>query len=1400
MKTIFWMTGIYGRLWLITILLASALRAQASLPEQYRFSVLDIHSGLTHNQVNCFFKDQTGYIWIGTAAGLNRFDGSELRVFRYDSHDSTSINGNIINAIFEGPGGEIWVNTSNGLNIYDSEKESFNKEWEALSKRYGLPGASIEHIFKDSKGNYWFIQTGFGVTRYNPSLGTSRTFKHAFNGKGGIGSNYLTDIQEDSKGNVWLMHRNGILEKLDKESLEVTEQYGFFYERYDQQLLSYKFMIDSDDDLWVYLPSDSKGIFYFNHRQKEFLHFHQHSTNLKISTNLVKGAVEESKGIIWVGTDLGGINVIDKNDFSVSQVLHNSENKHSLVHNSIYALYKDREGIIWVGAYKNGVNYYHKNIIRFKYYKNYASMPESLPYADVNCFAEDEKGNLWIGTNGGGLLYLDRFTGKFTQYKHDPNDKTSISSNVIVSLLMAPDKTLLIGTYLGGLNRFDGKNFLHYQGETPNGDGLASDNIWELMKDKEENVWIGTVSNGVVVYNLSTGDFHQYKSGEDANTIKNSYVVTICEDRNGRIWVGGNEGVDVIDRTSGRIKSYQNDPENPESLISDRVLWIYNDSHNNIWIATEEGLELFDEKTDTFLHFTEKDGLPHHAILTILEDDNRNLWLSTPNGLSNLILDAKGDRQEIKVRGYHENDGLQGMAFNENAALKLKTGELVFGGANGFNIFDPKSLVMNTSTPKVVFTDFQLFNKSLGIGEKQKGDVILNKSIAETEHITLAHNQNFFSIEFSSISFFQPEKNKYKYKLIGFDEDWHESDNSNRRVTYTNLDPGEYEFRVLASNNDGVWADQEKSLAITVLAPFWKTPEAYGLYFVFILLCLYTGRRMMLERERAKFQIQQERREAKQMHELDLMKIRFFTNVSHEFRTPLSLILTPIEKLLGQTKADDVNRKQFIVIQRNAKRLLNLVNQLLDFRKIEVEGIKLHTSEGNIIKFIEESVHSFSDLSEKKNIALTFHTDIEVMHASFDMDKLEKILFNLLSNAFKFTPENGNIAVEVSCAPSDDMSVLSNDKKLIIKVKDDGIGVPKENQERIFERFFRNDMPKSFVNQGSGIGLSITKEFVRIHGGEIMVESEVNKGSCFIVMLPLKTVEMEGNEADKVEEIVPYQYPSKTQDINPRKKAKVLLVEDSEDFRFYLKDNLSVHFEVIEAKHGKEGWQRLLSHMPELIISDLMMPEMNGIELCKKVKSDARTSHIPFIMLTAHAGEEAKLKGINIGANDYMTKPFNFEILLSRIRNLISERQQLQKVLEKKISVETSAIEIVSADDKLIQDAIKIVEENLEDTELSVEMLSKELGMSRANLYKRMVALTGRSPVEFIRKIRLQRAAQYLEKSQLTVAEIAYKVGFNSTKYFTKYFKREFNTLPSMYAAEQKKEKPQQKSLKAETS
>ncbi|GAB3535618.1 hypothetical protein GCM10027443_25160 [Pontibacter brevis] len=1378
----------------ILLLLGNLYQVLAAVPEQYRFSLLDINNGLSHNQIKSFLKDSKGFLWVGTASGLNRYDGYKFKVFKYNSNDTSSLVNNDITKLFEGPEGKIWVQTSTETCIYDPETEKFLRYNKGAVKKYGLPDAAVEDIVQDADGRFWFISKGKGITRYNPTDGSSVRLTHIFNNKHTLSTNDVSAIRQDSKDNLWVIHRNGILEKINSKTLQVVERNDDIYQKFNQEQLYYSLTVDSDDDLWVHLQNVPGGVFFYDHATKLLAHFHKNAPRLQLNNNVVRGVVEGAKGKIWIGTDHGGINEIDKQDLSVNYIRHNPELDKSLSHNSINTLYKDNEGIVWIGTFKKGVNYYHPNNIRFPHIKHQSSVSNSLPYNDVNAFVEDARGNLWIGTNGEGLLYWDRAAGTYTRYKHDASKPNSLSSDVIVSLLIDRDNTLWVGTYLGGLNRFDGAGFTHYKNDPRDPRSLSDDSIWEMYEDQQGNLWLGTLRGGLELFDRRNNVFRHSRSGEGEFPVHCDYLSSIVEDGKGNLWVGGGYGIDVFNRETGKSTYFSHDPKDPASLISNNITFILRDSEQNIWIGTSEGLDLYDEKTNSFRHYTVADGLPSNTIVAIVEDKAKSLWISTPNGVSNMILDRKGEIT-ASFKNFDELDGLQSKAFNENAAYLTSKGEVVFGGPNGLNIFKPESIGENSISPRIVFTDFQLFNKSVEAGKAVDGRLLFSKAIPETQAIALKHNENVFSIEFAALNFFHPEKTKYRYKLEGFDKEWHTVNNTTRRVTYTNLDPGEYEFKVMASNNDGVWNNEGVSMHITVLAPFWLTTEAYAVYFVLAVVLLILARRKVLQRARAKFLIEQERREAQQLHELDLMKIKFLTNVSHEFRTPLTLILAPIERLLKNTKDKD-QLQQFEMINRNAKRLLNLVNQLLDFRKIEVEEINLYPSEGNVVKFVEATVNSFSDLSEKKNITLTFKANVPELQASFDMDKLEKILFNLLSNAFKFTPDYGFINVELNCYDNDSSS--AGIKILELKVRDSGIGIAKENHKKVFERFFQDVVPGNMVNQGSGIGLSIAKEFVKIHGGIITLDSAPGQGSCFTVTIPVKEIipmpaleaaEEVKEEKEHAEQEIVAVAPGKLQTSSYLDNAPVvLLVEDSEDFRFYLKDNLKEHFTIIEARDGKEGWQKALAHMPDLIVSDLMMPEVNGIDLCKKIKADSRTSHIPFVLLTAHASEDKKLDGLNIGANDYVTKPFSFDLLLSRIKNLITQRELLQKVFEKKISVQTSEEKIVSLDDKLVQNAIKTVEENLSNPDFSVEVLSKELGVSRVHLYKKLLAITGRSPVEFIRMIRLQHAAQLLEKSQLTVAEVAYKVGFNNRKYFTKYFKDEYKTLPSQYAESKQKE------------
>jgi signal transduction histidine kinase/ligand-binding sensor domain-containing protein/DNA-binding response OmpR family regulator len=1363
---------------LLGLLLLFPLLVCRAQPEHYQFRHLNINQGLSHNQVNCFFKDKKGFLWIGTISGLNRFDGYNVKTYFNDPDNTSSVGDNFINRIFELPDLRLGIVTSVGFSIYDPETEAFSTEVDFLDETYKVRGADLSNVVSDSIGQYWFIHRSSGIVVYNPREKESVQLRHVAGNAFSISSDSVADYA-CGKGDHWIIHANGTLEKItfDKETPRVSYRNTFLKDLNKGRILNYSIVVDHDGDLWIYVRNFPQGIYYFNAATRKLQHYDHRTSPVRLSSDIVSSVVVEDNGMIWIATDHGGVNVIDKRDFSVHYILNRPEEERSIGQNTISTIYRDDEGILWLGTFKKGVSYYHKNLIRFPLYKHYPLSKSGLPYGDVNRFVEDKSGNLWIGTNGGGLIYFDRKKNTFKQYLHDPNDNNSISSNVIVSLCIDHQQNVWIGTYYGGLNRFDGKRFYHYTHDPLDPGSLSDQNVWEIFEDTRRRLWVGTMHGGLNLYDDNTNTFSHYRQS-DVNSVKSDYIPVITEDKSGNIWIGTAQGVDMLERQSGRFFHYGHTKEKG-SLGDDFIFDIKEDSRGRIWIATRNGLNIFDRDSKTFSELKAKDGLPSNTILTILEDNAGTIWLSTANGLCNVIATETKSGLTFKFRNYDEADGLQGKQFNENAAFKTRSGELIFGGANGFNIFKPEQLSLNNTPPAVLISDFQLYNESVQPGEEINGEVLLQTSITSTREIVLQPDQNVFAIEFVALNFFNPEKNQYQYKLSGSHAEWLKADAKSRKVSFTNLAPGTYTFTVKASNNDGFWNNKGASVKIRVLPPFWKTRTAFVFYCLFVIGGLLVTRKLIQKRERLKFERVQERQEAIRMHELDMMKIKFFTNVSHEFRTPLTLILTPLEKMIQQTK-DAVQQQQFQLIQRNAKRLLNLVNQLLDFRKLEVQELKLNPSEGDIIRFLHDTVYSFSDLSEKKDIKLTFSSTVPTLETMFDQDKLEKIIFNLLSNAFKFTPEHGAVTVTA------DLENAMGGKVLKLKFQDTGIGIPADKLERIFDRFFQNELPKTLLNQGSGIGLSITKEFVKIHGGTISVESEVGKGSTFLVELPV--TEVASHTVPSSETVDDYMPAPVLEENTYSKKPVLLIVEDNEDFRFYLKDNLKGEYKVIEARNGNEGWKMALENLPDLIVSDVMMPELNGIELCKKIKSDSRTSHTPVILLTARSGEEQKMEGFESGADDYVTKPFNFEILVSRIKNLITLRQKFHKGFPAQLDVKASELKITSLDEKFIQKAIKCVEDHVSDPDFSVEELSRELGISRAHFYKKVMALTGKSPLEFIRVIRLQQAAQLLKKSQLTVAEVAYKVGFNNPKYFARYFKEEYKVLPSAYAAASKKE------------
>ena len=1364
---------------IILLLTVSSLRVPAQ-ERQYQFERLTMEDGLSHHTVNDVLRDSTGFVWFATSSGLNRFDGYNVKVFRSAPGDTTSLIVDDVSRMFEGPDGKMWLYTHAGNSVYDPHTESFQRNTDALLRSLSIYPGLIPFIFKDSEGLFWFVHYNSGLFRYDPRKKQTVRLEHTSDHTS-IAGMQMSAITEGNENHIWIVHQNGVFEKLNKGTMKIVYRNEELKNRFRDNSYAYDIMVDSDGEVWLYNDSNY-GCFRFDPTTERIIDYNT-SSPLALNSNIVRKIVEGTKGMIWIATDHGGLNILNKEENSITYVLHNEDDGRSLIQNNINSMYKDGDGIVWLGTYRDGVCYYHENIFRFQLYKHNRSNPEGLPFPEVNVFAEDQKGNLWIGTNGGGLLYFDRISKSYKQYRNDPRNPNSLSNNVIVSLLLDHEGILWIGTYYGGLNRFDGKNFTRYRHDPNDPKSIADDNIWEIFEDANHNLWMGTLKGGVTVLNRQKNEFFHYRSGE-VNSIHTPYVPTLMQDKAGNMWMGTGYGLEVLQRESGRFVHYLNDPANPTTISNNKILALLEDSRGMIWIGTHAGLNLYDKQTNTFRAFQEKDGLQHNLILTLVEDNDRNIWFSTPSGLTKLIVREAHDGYNFLFRNFDKKDGLQPGAFHENAVLKCSTGELVFGGSSGFNVFRPADLTKSFAAPSVVFTDFQIFNKSVGIGEEVNGNLILPAAVSEVRHIELKPANNVFSIEFAALDFFHPDKTQYRYIMEGFNKDWLTTSPNERKVTFTNLDPGHYVFKVNASDSDGVWHNVPATLRITVLPPFWKSNTAFFLYALFIVGGLMFVRWIILTRERMKNNIKYERIEAQRMHELDLMKIRFFTNISHEFRTPLTLILAPVEKMLAQSE-DPESTRQFQLIHRNARRLLNLVNQLLDFRKMEVKEIQFNPSEGDIVTYVRELVFSFSDLSEKKNISLSFNSELTELQTFFDQDKVEKIIFNLLSNAFKFTPENGNVTVSVSTSQREGRDYLQ------IEVRDTGIGIPADKLGSIFERFFQHETPDSVVNQGSGIGLSITQEFVKVHGGFIQVHSEVGKGSTFQVWLPVAPLnspavaESADDSPDHEEEV------DEMHEAGADSRPILLLVEDNEDFRSYLKDNLKTTYHIIEAPNGKVGWEKALAGIPDLIVSDVMMPEMDGYELCRKVKNDAHTSHIPVILLTARTAEEQKMEGFGAGANDYITKPFNFDILQARIRNLITDRQALQKHFPKMLEVKASEIQVTTHDEKLIRSSIEIVEQNLTNKDFSVEELSRHLGMSRVLLYKKLLALTGKTPIEFIRTIRMQRAAQLLEKSQYTISEVAYQVGINNPKYFAKYFKDEYNMLPSAYAAEKRAKKTQ---------
>jgi signal transduction histidine kinase/ligand-binding sensor domain-containing protein/DNA-binding response OmpR family regulator len=1360
----------------------------AAQNSDFKFRHLNSSNGLSNNQITTIHKDRYGFLWFGTISGLNRYDGHSFKVYKNIPGEKETIPFNNIQNIFEDHLGYLWImSQDNLLTFFDPHKDVFFDDHYLFEGEEGLPREFVSDLVIGNDSNLWVSTNGYGVFKVDAVTEEITNFSANECERYSLNSNFVTDLFLSKDSILYTVDAFGVVETIDVGTGKVEQVYQPVALSKLVKPDYYSVFIDDEGDIWIFSEQSDLGLFLYDREDEQEIHFSEKGGRFHLSSNIVTGIIQDQKNRIWVSTDHGGLQIIDKKDFSVRGVQKQKGLSNGLTQNSVTSILRDDSGTIWIGTYKEGVNYYHPDLFNFRLYSHNPLTDDGLPANDIDCFAEDDEGNLYIGTNGNGLIYFDREATDYRVFRAKPGNPDSLSHDVIVSLLFDSQDRLWIGTYYGGLNCYDGNTFKRYVHDPDDPASIADNRIWKIFEDSEGRIWIGTLGGGLDLLDENNNRFLHYRDG-DLNSVNSNFILTIDEDSDGNLWFGTSYGINVLNRTTGRFSHISANPGKQNALSHPIVLSILEDQRGLMWFGTRNGLNMYNPHTREFKLFLERDGLPDNNILNLQEDEEGNIWMSTLNGLSKLELkENEEDDYTYSFINYDLLDGLQGREFNEHSSYETSAGELLFGGPNGFNLFKPGNITKNSYKAPVLLTELRLFNKKVDVGDRLDNTLVLDKPLFITDTLELKHNQNVFSVEFSGMGYFHPEKIKYQYKLENFNDQWVATESDNRQATYTNLNPGTYKFLVRSRvGEDGSLSDAT-SLLIIVKPPFYATKYAYGAYIIlFAGLVVFFGF-VIRRREKIKYERHRELMEHQRIHEIDAMKIKFFTNISHEFRTPLTLIISPLEKLMKEIQDAGI-KEQLKLVSRNARRLLALVNQLLDLRKMEVQGIVLNRSKADIVAFVKDVAISFSDLFESKSIDFTVSSNVSELTVSFDPDKLEKIIFNLLSNAFKYSNEQGIVKLKLDYSKSGGSGESSARTQIVrLSVSDNGIGIPPEKQDEIFERFFQVNGGKGEDNLGSGIGLAITKEFVRLHGGEIRVNSAPGQGSEFVVDLPaLQDEDISVSEPCKMVEKTSAQFLKKQDSElvgSGKEKPLLLIVEDNEELRAYLKNNLRKKYRVAEAVNGNDGLEKANTILPDLIVSDIMMPGIDGVEMCRKLKADTKTSYIPVILLTAKVSGEEEVEGLEAGADDYIAKPFNYEVLELKLQKLIEARQLFQEKLKKQhFEISPGEIGVSSLDEKFIKKATKFVEKNLSDTELSVEGFSKEMGVSRGHLYNKINALTGKTPSEFIRIMRLKRGAQLLGKSQLTVGEIAFKVGFNDPKYFSRYFKDEFGVSPSEYA------------------
>ncbi|RZM24148.1 MAG: response regulator, partial [Pedobacter sp.] len=1231
---------------LFTVHVSLRLAAQQ---QRLSFQHIGVEQGLSNSAVESIYRDSKGLMWFGTRNGLNRYDGTRVTVFRNDIHNNGSIGENLVREIYEDSQKRLWIATNRGLDL-------FNREMETFSHFYpGNERVGVWTICEDSSGKLW-VGTSVGLMHFDPKQ--KKFVKWQVSGM--VPTWRINKITEDRNGALWIGTEKGLY-RLNTARNQLR---SFPVKKGDPGALQgsrvHDILEDSKGRIWIGMSEG--GLANYNPTTGSFSTYQSSTTKplISLAHNDVDCITEGSPGVLWIGTENGGLSVLDIEKGTFSNYRPDRQDPGSISHDSIHAVYKDSQGNIWIGTWAGGVNLYSPSILKFPLYNKF---PNSSSTGVESIFC-DSKGIIWFGTVGNSLYRYDPVEKK---YSHFPNPNNDRFPTTIYAIREFNDDSLVLATRRGGMAFFDKRTetFTHLRAKRGDSTSIAGDELITICVDNKRNVWCGGWEIGLSRYSSNSKKFTNYRHKQtDKKSLSSNQIYTIFEDRFHSIWIGTEDGgLDLYNPKSNTFTHFVSKSGDRNSIGSNTVFSLFEDSKGRFWVGTANGLNLFDRKNGTFKSFSGKNGLPKDAINSIEEDKTGKLWLGTDRGLYSF------DPKDNSVKQFYLKDGLQGHTFLHNAAARDLQGNLYFSGYKGLNIFDPAKLKYDGHIPIVMLTDLSVGNRPVQIGSE---DPALVRPIGDLKELVLSYKHSVFAIDFAALSYSSPANNSYAYKMEGFDRDWNFI-GSSHTASYTRLDPGEYTFRVIASNSDGLWNREGTSLKIIITPPFWET---FWFRTLVIVLLAYVAYLLLSYRRKQELRALEESKRI----EVQTLQLKFFTNISHEFRTPLSLILGPLETLMGDKSVENTHYYHSVMM-RNANRLMNLINELMDFSKIEAGVLRLQVTENNVGSFVVQITEDYRPQAAQREIA--YEVNINVAdHAWFDRQMMEKIILNLISNAFKYTHNGGNINITVDDrmekfeAHFENTLVLKSEYRaanyLFFCIRDSGIGISKETINQLFERYYR--IPTAHL--GSGVGLAFVKSLTFLHKGEIFVSSEKNMGTEIIIAVPScksdytpSETAANGEISAQLESLQLTDEPSvpeqSVEDQLVEKKPgaplpkHILIVDDNNELRQFLKNSLKSEYVISEAVDGLEGLARAKQGFPDLIISDVMMPDMDGLQFCKAVREDLEISHISFLLLTAKGNLDAEIEGIGSGADFYFKKPISINLLNLTLRNIFVQKQKL---------------------------------------------------------------------------------------------------------------------------------------------